>query len=268
MKDSNREKVEDKIFDEDLSNVSFHNKHLIKFGAKEIVFKNVDFSHTYFEHCYFRKCIFDSCNFNGCKFINCNFIGSSFPGSNFDYAFFDKTIIENEILSNNCSSFDNVTQKFARALRVNYQGLGDAESVNKAIKIELTATKNYLYDAWHSNKTHWRKKYKNWRRVKMFFLWLDFKFEEFIWGNGERLWYLMRTGLFVWLAMTISDVLIFKNSNLLSEYWKSFVKMPGVFFGVDSPVEYSKAYLASIVFCRLIGFALFISIIIKRYNRR
>ena len=49
--------------------------------------------------------------------------------------------------------------KFARTLRMNYQQLGFAESVNKAIQIELQATEIHLYKAWRSNEAYYRKKY-------------------------------------------------------------------------------------------------------------
>jgi hypothetical protein len=268
MTDNHREKIEDKIIESDLNKTSFHNKLLVRIGSKGKKFSEVDFSHTYFEHCYFRNCVFNSCNFNGCKFINCNFTGSSFPGSKFEYALFDKTIIENDILDNNCPSNENLTFKFARALRINYQGIGDSESVNKAIRIELKATKIHLYDSWKSKKAYYRSKYQGWDRLKMFISWINFKFQEFIWGNGENLWYLFRTGFFIWVAMTTLDVIYFKNPVLLTDYWKSFIEAPTIFFGVTSPEQYPKLYLSLIVLVRLVGFALFMSIILKRFNRR
>ena len=52
----------------------------------------------------------------------------------------------------------------ARSLRVNYQQLGEAKSANKAIHIELQATKTHLYKAWHSQETYYREKYAGWAR--------------------------------------------------------------------------------------------------------
>ncbi|MEA9414300.1 pentapeptide repeat-containing protein [Flavobacterium sp. PL02] len=268
MTENNREKIEDKIIDGNLENIKFRNKLFVRVGSKDRYFKNVDFSHTYFEHCYFRKCTFDNCNFNGCKFINSNFVGSSFPGSQFEYATFDKTIVDNDILYNNSPSSDNLTLKFARTLRVNYQALGDAESANKAIRIELRATKEHLYDAWKSNKAYYRQKYSGWKRIGMFFSWFYFKIQEFIWGNGEIPWYLLRTGLLIWLGMTAIDGIVFKDTLNIKDYWVSFIEMPAIFFGIEKPKDYSNLYLSSITLYRLIGFALFMSIILKRFNRR
>lgn len=265
---SGREKIEDKIFNENITNGDYHNKLLVRIGAKKKTFNNVDFSHTYFEHCYLKNCIFNSCDFNGCKFINCNLTGSSFPGSIFDYAIFEKTFIDNDILSNNCPSHDNITQKFASSLRINFQTLGDSESVNKAIQIELRAKKNHLYDSWNSNKRYYREKYEGFLRIKMFFSWLYFKLQEFIWGNGESLWKLIRTGILFLFIMTLIDVYSFNNWQLLPEYYISLINMPSILLGVSKNSNYSDLYLSLITLFRLIGFGLFMSILIKKFNRR
>ncbi|KAA6334963.1 hypothetical protein EZS27_016771 [termite gut metagenome] len=65
MNGSNREKIEDIIFDDNIDK-NYHNKLFLRVGAKGKKFNNVDFSHTYFEFCYFRQCTFNSCNFTGC----------------------------------------------------------------------------------------------------------------------------------------------------------------------------------------------------------
>lgn len=268
MIESNRVKLEDQIFDIDLNNESYHNHLFVRIGSKDQKFTKVNFSHTYFEHCYFRNVTFEDCNFNGCKFLNCNFTQSTFPGSNFDYAIFEKTFIDDEILDNNCPSYDNLILKFARTLRLNYQSLGEAISANKAIKIELKATKNHLFDSWKSKKVYYRKKYKGLRRLKMFFKWLLFKIEEFVWGNGENIWKLILAGFYIWLICTIVDTLCFKDGSLIVNYWQSFKEVPSIIWGAYRPEYYSVNYLTFLFILRFVGFALFTSIIIKRFNRR
>lgn len=268
MINNDKEKIEDKIFDLDLKDESYHNKIFVRLGSKKKRFENVDFSHTFFEGCYFRDCVFDSCNFNGCKFINSNFAGSSFPGSKFDYATFEKSIIDNDILSNNCPSYDNLILKFARSLRMNYQSLGDSESVNMAIRIELSSTKDHLYASWYSKKTYYRNKYKGWSRIKMFLSWANFKMQEFIWGNGEQPFYLLRSILILGVFMSVFDVFKNGNPNHLSDYINSAIKSPSIFLGVSKPSYYSDLYLSIITLFRLISFGLFMSILLKRFNRR
>lgn len=268
MKESGREKIEDRIIDYDLDSNNFHHKHFVRVGCKDQNFKKVAFNHSYFENCYFRNITFDSCDFNGCKFVNCNFLGSTFPGTKFDYATFEKTYIDSEILDTNCPSYNNLILKFARTLRVNFQGIGESESVNKAIRIELRATKEHLFESWNSKKAYYRNKYKGIDRVKMFIKWSYFKTQDFIWGNGESPFKLIRTGFFCWLSISIIDTLLFKNPNLLSDYSNSFFDTPSIFMGIKKPINYPNFYLTFITILRFIGFSLFTSIIIKRYNRR
>ncbi|KAA9332776.1 pentapeptide repeat-containing protein [Adhaeribacter soli] len=268
MNDSGRIKIEDKIINSNLDSTDFHNKHFVRIGSKDQNFKKINFSHTYFENCYFRNIVFDSCNFNGCKFINCNFQGSTFPGSRFEYATFEKTFIDSEILDNNCPSWNNLTLKFARTLRTNYQGIGEAESVNKAIKIELQATKEHLYESWKSKSAYYRNKYKGFDRLKMFFKWLNFKIQDIIWGNGESPIKLFSTGLFLWILISILDTLFYKDPKILPNYVSSFCEVPSIFMGINKPADYPNLHLTLITIIRFIGFALFTSIIIKRFNRR
>lgn len=268
MEYSKREKFEDQIFDLDLTSENFHNKYFIRVGGKSQTFTRIDFSHTYFDNCYFRKMKFDSCNFNGCKFTNCNFIGSTFPGSKFEYATFDKTFIDPEILDNNCPSFNNLTLKFARTLRVNYQSIGDAKSVNKAIGIELNATKEHLYDSWHSKTAYYRNKYQGFKRLWMFFNWFTFKLEEIIWGHGEKPLRLIINGFLILCIIAVIDTTIHKNTNSISDYLSSFYNAPAILVGINKPMYYPNFLLSIIAILKFIGFALFTSIIIKRFNKR
>jgi uncharacterized protein YjbI with pentapeptide repeats len=137
---SNREHIVDQRFDADVSNNEFQNMLFLRVVAKGRRFENVDFKYTIFDNTYLRDCVFDSCDFTGCRFIGVNFYGAKFNGCKFDYATFEKTIISNDVLDNCCPGWDNLKLKFARTLRVNFQQLGESESANKAIKVELDAT--------------------------------------------------------------------------------------------------------------------------------
>lgn len=268
IKDSGRQTLVDKIIDGTLEGDNYHNKIFLRVGSKKDNYVDVDFSHTYFDHCYFRKCTFESCNFNGCKFLNSNFTGSKFIGCNFDYATFQNTTIDEEILSSGNPGFENLKLKFARSLRMNYQGLGNAEAANKAIKIELEATKIHLFKSWSSNESYYRGKYSGKKRVGAFFKWFYFKIQQYIWGNGESPLKLLRSGLVLWIIMTFYDVYKIGNLKDISNYWESFKKMPQIFFSIERPEEYSDLYLSGIFIIRIIAFGLFISMLLKRFNKR
>lgn len=191
-----------------------------------------------------------------------------FSGCKFEYSDFERTLVDSVILDTGCPGPENLKMKFARTLRVNYQQLEDASSANKAIQVELKATEIHLHKAWSSNESYYRKKYAKWGRAKAFVEWAQFKTLDFIWGNGESIIKLIRSTLFILLTMTIIDVAAYRNTQLISSYLNSLYESPQIFIGTLTPANYPKSYLTAILFVRLVTFGFFMSIIIKRFNRR
>lgn len=268
FKDSGRASKVDVKIDSNIINEDCSNRLFIRLVSKERRFEKVDFKYTIFDTCYLRNCVFDSCDFTGCRFMNSNLYGSSFIGCKFDYVYFERTIIDDEILNVGCPSVENLKLKFARTLRQNFQQLGDSKSVNKAIKVELEATKVNLKKSWLSNESYYRKKYIGPKRIFKFFEWATFKTLDFIWGNGENAWKLLRSIVLFLLFMTIYDVIYFHNVINLNDYYNSFCDMPSIFLGIKSPTNFPSIYLAFISSIRLLAIGFFLSILIKRYNRR
>lgn len=268
IQDSGREKLSDKRFDSEVVRDKFVNKLFERLVALNIEFKNVNFSYCIFDAAYIRKCSFQDCDFTGCRFLNCNLIGSSFSGCKFDYATFDKTYIDNDILESGCPGPDNLRLKFARSLRLNYQQLGDSKSANKAIAIELQATGEHLHKAWKSKESYYRKKYKRFDRFKMFGEWVEFKELDLIWGNGESALKLCRAVIVILCIIALHHVLDYGDPKLLSSYFDALVMSPQIFLGILHPPQYSASFLTIVILVRLIMFGFFMSIIIKRFNRR
>jgi hypothetical protein len=239
----------------------------VRSSAKKRTFTNVDFRYSIFDACYFRDCSFDSCDFTGCRFVGTNFHGSTFDGSKFDYASFERTQIDSSVLDVCCPPFENVKSQFARTLRVNYQGIGDVRSANKAILVELDATRTHLLDAWHGNDRYHRQKYKGWTRVKAFVDWLGFVTLDFLWGNGESPGKLARSVGLLLVGIALCDALGHGNSGLISTYWASLVAAPQLFLGTSTS-PFGGFVSAGIVFLRLIAFSLFVSILVRRLVRR
>jgi hypothetical protein len=206
MQPSERTHHTDETCETDVDGESFRNCLFTRVAAKGRKFTDVDFKYTIFDTCYFRNCVFDSCDFTGCRFSGTNLIGATFDGCKFDYAVFERTQVDNDILDVGCPSWENLTQRFARTLRTNYQGLGDASSANKALAVELHATEVHLYKSWKSRESYYRKKYKGLGRISAFCQWGAFKMLDVVWGNGENVLKLSRTVLILWLFMTIAHV--------------------------------------------------------------
>lgn len=265
LKSITRPRHENMAITENLSNENFEKNIFIRTAAIEKTFNNIDFKFCIFDNVYFKKCKFNSCDFTGCKFINSNLRGSSFNNCDFKYSSFDKTIVDNDILHNSAPSEENWKLDFARTLRTNYQQLGDSKSVNMAIQIELASTEEHLKNAWSSKKQYYRDKYQGFDRLKIFFEWLAHKILDYVWGNGENGWKMIRTLMVFFIVLAFIDVFIFSTKcNLID----SIIKSPSIFFGTISPNNYPRFYLTTITVIRLLIIGMFISLIVKRLNRR
>ena len=258
----------DRKFSVNCEKQSFVNYLFVRLVAKDKTFSQVDFRYAFFNDCYLRDCRFDSCDFTGCRFIGTNFHGSRFSGCKFDYAIFEKTFIDADILDTECPGAENVRQRFARSLRMNYQQLGDAKAANKAIRVELKATEDHLFKAWRSNERYYRHKYKGWGRLKSLAEWLGFKTLDSIWGNGESALKLVRACVIFLVVVTLIDAIGFGDPTKVATYYHALLRSPEIFLGTVSPTTFPSGLITSIVLVRLIAFGLFMSIIIKRLGRR
>jgi len=268
LSETGRTEVADKKVTTDINQADLTNRLFIRLAAKNRRFSKVDFRYTIFDACYLRDCVFDSCDFTGCRFLATSLHGSKFSGCKFDYAIFERTIVESDILDTECPGPDNLKMRFARTLRMNYQQLGDATAANKAINIELEASKVHKRKTWKSNESYYRKKYSGLKRIKAFGDWLSFMALDFIWGNGESALKLLRAMGLAILIISVIDVIGFRDPSRVDSYLHALVLAPQIFLGAVSPSNYSGLYITSIIFVRLIGFGFLISIIIKRFNRR
>jgi uncharacterized protein YjbI with pentapeptide repeats len=269
LTDSHRVEYKDKAVRIDVADSNWSNLQLVRLVAIRKRFKKVDFSNSTFDACYLPSCSFDSCNFTGVKFSSTNLHGAKFTGCNFDYATFARTIIDDVILTDNCPTYENQKMRFARSLRTNYQQIGDAAAANHAIRVELDATEIHLHKAWSSNDRYYRTKYPGFlNRVVRFLPWIKFKLLDYVWGNGQSILALLRTVFVLIGAIAILDVATGPSSltaaNLVQAIWRA----PQVFLGVSPPGYITPAWLTSITVVRLIALGFFMSILIKRFNRR
>lgn len=267
----NREVVTDFYVSEDVHNErkAFAFKIYVRLNAKkETTIRNVSFQHSIFDGGYFNNCVFDSCDFTGCRFIGCNFHLTAFTGCKFDYAVFERCQIDDDILEREAPREENLKMRFARSLRMNFQQIGDAKAVNRAISQELEATSSYLKKSWSSSEKYYRDKYPGWKKLPQFVKWLEFRVLDAVWGNGENTLKLLRTIVVIHLLIAVYDTYNFGNVWDVRDYLASFVASPGVFFGITYPHTYSIWFSSAIAATRLIGFAFLTAILVKRFGRR
>jgi hypothetical protein len=257
----------DKDWIDDVSDAVLSDHVFERVSAKKVRFKNVAFKYSVFDGCYFRLCDFDSCDFTGCRFVGSSFHGSTFAGCKFEYAVFERTLISSDILDTCCPSWENVKLRFARTLRMNYQALGDSDAVNKAILVELHATRVHLSKAWRGNESYYRQKYAGATRVKAFFNWLRFVVSDAIWGNGESALHLVRTTAGLLILLAILDTILTRNALLVTDWVSAVAEAPQVFLGTEQ-ANYPGLIVASIALTRYVILGLFVSILVRRFARR
>lgn len=251
------------LHDEALANHIFQ-----RVSGKRILFANVDFKYCTFDSCYLRLCAFDSCDFTGCRFVGTNLHGSTFSDCKFEYAVFERTFIESDVLDTSSPQRENLRLRFARTLRTNYQALGDSDSVNKAILVELEATRVHLSKAWRSSEPYYRRKYAGLERVSAFLAWLRFVAGDAIWGNGERASRLVRTSIALVVLLSFGDTIFARNPTLVADWWSALISAPQVLLGTEQPTNYPGLILALIALTRYVVLGLFVSILVRRFARR
>lgn len=268
LEDSRRTEERDKSIIVDLTNVSLAHRAFLRLSAKSRRFSSVDFKYSYFDSCYLRSCVFDSCDFTGCRFIGSSFHGSKFVGCRFDYAVFERTVVDSDLLESNCPGAENLKMRFARTLRMNFQQLGDAASVNKAISVELEATREHLRKIWRSGESYYRAKYSGLKRLSGFLQWLKFEALNLFWGNGESLYKLLRSTGLILVLVALRDVLTYRDHQRVSSYVDALFDSPAIFLGVSTTPGDSTFYLAVVAMVRLIIIGLFLAILVRRLSRR
>lgn len=235
MKLTGRTLLTDQAVAHDLTGENMRNRQFVRLVATKRAFKDCDFSFSEFDSAYLRNCTFDSCKFVGCKFTKSNLRGSHFIGCVFDYAEFSQTQVDPEILDTGCPGQENLQQKFARTLRVNFHQIGDVAAANKAIKVELEATQVHYFKAWRSRESYYRKKYPGIARYKMFFEWLEFVILDFFWGNGESAWKLLRSLALLVGVIAVGDIYFLRDPFVLANYSAALCRAPDVLLGVTQP---------------------------------
>jgi len=269
LTESTRKEQKDKKIENDLADVSLDYSVFVRLGAKKRRFTKVSFKYCIFDTSYLRDCMFDACDFTGCRFLASNLHGSTFLNCTFDYAVFERTTVDPQILETGCPKSENLRLRFARTLRMNFQQIGDARSVNKAIAIELRSTNVHLYNSWKYNRTkYYQEKYPGWQRLRQFVDWLRFKGLDLLWGNGESASKLLMSMLTFLCVMAILATILFKDWTDWRCYWQAIVEAPQVFLGATPPQPYWRGFISVHIFARLVAFALFMSIVIKRLSRR
>ncbi len=273
LQKGNRELITDFFVPDNVSDQpdKFRFKVFVRLNSKKkITFKNVSFIHCIFDNCYFNNCVFDTCDFTGCRFLGSNFHQTTFRGCKFDFATFERSQLDDDILSE-APREENLRMRFARSLRMNYQQIGDAKAVNKAISLELEATSIYLYKSWRSGERYYKEKYPGLLNgIVQFVKWAEFWILDFVWGNGESILKLLRSIIFTIILIAAYDTNMNGSPLNIGFYWSSLHIAPALFLGIplESSHNFTVGVLSFITGIRFVSIALLTALLVKRFSRR
>lgn len=256
--------IEHKEFLGEVRKVDLSGKRLSHVYAKDIAFIDVNFMHSDFSNCYLRNCRFIRCNFTGVTVKESNLRGSQFEECNFRYTSWEKSLLDEHFLDACLPSEENLARDLARALRVNFSQIGNHAAVNKAAYIEVRLTGQHLYNAAYSKQSYYRSKYKGWSRIRNVVDHACWMALDFLWGNGESVFRVARTGLVVVLLTSIFLLSTRPHVAFFEAFWSSFAS----FLGIQSAIIPSTSLAICLTITRFILLGLFMAILVKRLSRR
>jgi hypothetical protein len=264
LRDNKKEKIEDKEFFAGLRDIDLSRKELVRVYAVDQAFTGVVFKQCVFASCYFRNCKFIRCDFTGASIKDSNFKGARFEECNFKYTTWEKTLLDERFLDTCLPSEENLARDLVRSLRTNFAQIGNYEAVNKAASIEVKLTGQHLYNAAYSRQSYYRAKYKGNARLTHVLQHLCWKFLDLLWGNGESIFKVVRTGFVVIIVAAIFYMYDIVGVSLPNALIEAF----GHFWGVQYRGPMPMTYAVLLTVLRYILFGLFMAILVKRLSRR
>lgn len=264
LRDNKKEKIEDKEFFAELRDIDLSSKEFVRVYAVNQVFTGVVFKQCVFTSCYFRNCNFIRCDFTGISIKDSNFKGAQFENCNFKYTTWEKTLLDERFLDTCLPSEENLARDLVRSLRTNFAQIGNYEAVNKAASIEVKLTGQHLYNAAYSRQAYYRAKYKGQARVTPALQHLRWKSLDLLWGNGESIFRVVRTGL----GVIIVAAIFYMRDTAAVSFPDAFLEALGHFWGVQYRAPMPMAYIVPLTVLRYVLIGMFMAILVKRLSRR
>jgi hypothetical protein len=164
------------------------------------------FLQTTFEDCYFRTVNFKNVDFTGSTFRNCNFEKSTFDEKcAFYYCTFDNCYIRAEEIMERIpdNSRPNQRMTLARNLKTNFANLGDKESSDIFMGIEIEAEEADSWGIFRNKSKYYKSKHNSPKyRFAALIKYFNSKLSGLIWGYGFELTNLFISYIAVLLIIT------------------------------------------------------------------
>lgn len=180
--------VEDDISDQvALNNIALKNCRFVRLGLRDAKFKQSVIAQSRFEDCYLRKAEFIDVDLTGCVFRNCNLEKATFQGCNLKYCRFENTLVDFDEIATNLPTEPNLRLLLVRNLRMNCTALGDADTANKFLDLEIDAQTEDLWGIALRKSRYYKDHYDLGQQIAGWFRLVAWRLEGLVWGYGRQL---------------------------------------------------------------------------------
>ncbi len=160
--------------------------HFRRIGAKKALFERSSLTQCLFEDTYFRNASFTDVRLTGSTFRNCNLEKAIFKGCDLRYCTFQTTRLDRDEIISNLPVEPNLKRDLARNLRKNFEALGDKDSADIFLDIEIEAHEQELLGASRRKTEYYRSHYSELDQALAGLKYLVSKLSGLVWGYGHR----------------------------------------------------------------------------------
>lgn len=255
---------------------NYSGKILQDVGGKNIIFDSCDFSYAVIERGYFHQATFKNCKFIGTRLISCNFRSTKIEMCDFRYATFTGTVIPINEISSNFPYEPNQKRDLIQSLRANSISIGDYQTNNDLLSLELKATTQHHLNIVKRPHSYYLKKYTGKDRFKSFIKYLGLKSEDLIWGYGlspQRLIIFalsiitITAAILSWQETSIGSSIEEIYSSFKNNFSHSLFALLDLALVPPDLLNKHNVIFACIVIFRVTILGLLVSVLYRRYAR-
>lgn len=169
-----------------VSGVVLRTCRFVRIGAKDAQFNSCSLTQCQFEESYLRKARFRDVDLTGSTFRNCNLEKATFKGCTLRYCTFQSTRLDCDEIIGCLPVEPNLRRDLARNLRRNFEELGDKDTANVFLDLEIDAHEQELLGAFRRKTDYYRTHYTGVDQAVAGIKLLSSKLSGIVWGYGHR----------------------------------------------------------------------------------
>jgi uncharacterized protein YjbI with pentapeptide repeats len=189
--------------DLDLKGVHLQKCYFTRIGTRDAAFRDCKLTQCLFEDTYLRKAHFKNVQLTGSTFRKCNLAKATLSGCDLRFCTFEATLLDREEVIGNLPSEPNLRRDLARDLRKNFESLGDKESSDVFLTLEIKAHEEELLSAFRRKTDYYRQHYSTFEQVGAGAKYVGSRLSGLMWGYGHRVGRLVTSYLVLTLILAL-----------------------------------------------------------------